>query len=228
MPLGHGTQRLAGLEGVRLENLEAATILRFERFQGSEIVKINSALFICCTVLAAPAFAAKPQIQWNESYPFESIETFQWQSTPDSSLAEREPFIHSRIVTTIEYHLTGSGLTRVESDPDIYITYHTSTDSNVRLRSNSYGYGFSGYGRGGWGYYGYGMTGPISTTTDVIEYVEGTLVVDIWDADSRELVWRGSVTRTLSDDISKVEKDIVKAIEAMAKQGRKLWERSRR
>jgi hypothetical protein len=98
----------------------------------------------------------------------------------------------------------------------------------VRLRSNSYGYGFGGYGRVGWGYYGYGMAGPIYTETEVIEYDEGTLVVDIWDAATMQLIWRGTVTRVFSDNINKAERQIVKSIQSMAKQGRKLWQRELR
>ena len=176
-------------------------------------------------LIALPAYAAKPQIQWNDQYDFDAIETFQWQATPESSLEERNPFMHSRIVAAVEYEITSGGLTEVQIDPDVYITYHASSESRVRLESDSYGYGFGGYGRGGWGYYGYGMSGPISTTTRVVEYEEGTLVVDIWDASERELVWRGTVSQVFSDNPQKAEKQVVKAIQKMAKQGRKLWAR---
>ena len=187
------------------------------------MMKLQTLTLCLGGLVALPALAAKPQIQWNPDYDFDAIETFAWQDTPESSLEERDPFMHSRIVAAIEYELTGGGLTEVESNPDIYVTYHTSSEDRVRLQSDSFGYGFGGYGRGGWGYYGYGMSGPISTTTRVIEYEEGTLVVDIWDASSSELVWRGSVTRVFSDNMQKAEKQAVKAIENMAKQGRKLW-----
>lgn len=180
------------------------------------------------SLLSASAFADKPQIQWANQYDFRAIETFQWQSTPDSSLAQRNPFMHSRIVTSIEFHLAEAGLTEVDSDPDVYVTYHTSTNERIRLQSETWGYSFGGYGRGAWGHYGYGRVGPITTDTRVIEYDEGTLVVDIWDADSAELVWRGSVTEVFSDDPQKAEKQAVKAIERMAERGRKLWERANR
>ena len=72
------------------------------------------------------------------------------------------------------------------------------------------------------------MAGPVSTTTRVVEYEEGTLVVDLWDAAERELVWRGTVSRVFSDNLQKAEKQVVKAIQKMAKQGRKLWERAQR
>ena len=62
----------------------------------------------------------------------------------------------------------------------------------------------------------------------MIEYEEGTLVVDIWDADDETLVWRGSVTRVFSSNVQTAERQVVKAIERMEAQGRKLWERANR
>jgi hypothetical protein len=48
--------------------------------------------------------------------------------------------------------------------------------------------------------YGYGAAGPVSTTTRVVNYPKGTLVVDIVDAAKKELVWRGSTTPILISD----------------------------
>jgi Domain of unknown function (DUF4136)/Protein of unknown function (DUF1254) len=77
-------------------------------------------------------------------------------------------------------------LTEVESNPDVVVTYYATSETQLRLQTDSYGYGWGGYGRGGWGYYGYGVGGPFSTTTRVTEYERGTLVVDIVDAQSND------------------------------------------
>jgi hypothetical protein len=174
------------------------------------------------SAFALTAQAQKPQIQWNNMYDFAAVETFAWQLTPGTSLEQRNPFMHSLIKNTLEAELATSGLTEVEANPDVYVNYHASTSTDVQLRSDSYGYSFGGYGMGGWGYYGM-AAGPVSTTTRVVEIEKGTLVVDIWDAATKELVWRGEVTDTLPDNPQKAEKLVVKAIGKMAAQGRKLW-----
>lgn len=178
-------------------------------------------------VISVPAYAAKPQIQWDDDYDFSTSSTYQWQAPPEGvSLEAADPFLHEKIVTAIEAELGKHGLSKVESNPDVFVTYYASKDTQVRLQSDSYGYGFGGYGTGGWGYYGYGVAGPVSTTTQVIEYEEGTLVIDIWDASTKELVWRGTQSGILvSDKREKTEKAVMKAIEAMAKQNAKLRER---
>ena len=185
-------------------------------------MRAYTAVLALAAFAATPAFAAKPQIQWDEAYDFSTIKSFQWDPNPDSSLEARNPFMHSRVVAAIEYELTASGLTEVQANPDVFVTYHTSTETQVRLESDSYGYGFGGYGGAGWGHYGYGYAGPVSTTTRVVEYEEGTLVVDIWAAASKQLIWRGTASRVFSEDVDKAESQVVKIIKDMAKQSKKL------
>jgi hypothetical protein len=48
-----------------------------------------------------------------------------------------------------------------------------------------------------------------ATTTEQ-EYKEGTLVVDIYDAKTQQLIWRGSAEDALSDKEAKNEKNLDK------------------
>ena len=182
-----------------------------------------TALILLGVFVCAPAVAAKPQIQWDQEYDFSKVKTFMWKDTAGESLAQSQPFLHSHIINAIEYQLSNVGWREVDSGADVMVTYYGSTETNYRLQSDSFGYSFGGYGRGGWGYYGYGMAGPVTTTTRVIDYERGTLVVDIVDAASDQLVWRGTVSDiSVSDNLDKMKKYIDKAIAQMAKQAQKL------
>jgi hypothetical protein len=183
-------------------------------------------LVVLAFVATPIAEAAKPQIQWDSAYDFSRIRTFQWSPGAESTLEQRNPFMHSRVVSAIDYELCATGLTEVETSPDVYVTYHASVEDKVRLESDSYGYGFGSYGRGGWGAYGYSGVVPVMTTTREVEYEEGTLVVDIWDAASRQLVWRGTLSRVFADNAQKAEKQVIDAIEDMAKQSARLRARA--
>lgn len=180
-------------------------------------------LLLLAAFAGMPVFAAKPQIQWDPNYDFSAVRTFQWKPTPAISLRDTDPFLHSRIVNAIEYELTAFGLTEVENDPDVYVTYHSTTETNTRLTSTSVGYSFGRYGLGGWRYYGYGVAGPIVTSTTVTQVERGALVVDVVDARTDQLVWRGTVKDiTVSDSPQTTQRNVVTAIERMAKQYRKL------
>jgi hypothetical protein len=185
-------------------------------------MRIHAALVVLAALIAAPAYAAKPQIQWDKAYDFTTIKTFQWDTDTKSALEKSNPFMHSRVVSAVEYELAATGLTQVQSNPDVFVTYHTSVETKVQLSQESFSYGFGGYGGAGWGRYGYGVTVPISTTTHVNEYEEGTLVVDIWSAKTKQLIWRGTATRVFSDNQQKAESQVVKIIKDMAKQSKKL------
>jgi hypothetical protein len=187
-------------------------------------------------LLTAPVFAAKPQIQWNPAFDFTEVSTFMWQPSAGESLAVTQPFLHEHIINAIEYQLTASGLREVSADADIVVTYYGSTETNYRLQSDAYGYGFGGYGGVGWRYYGspyvypYGSSlGAVSTTTTVSQYETGTLVIDIVDADESQLVWRGVASGlSVSNNLSRMQAAIDKAIRRMVKQTQKLRQRAGR
>jgi hypothetical protein len=60
-----------------------------------------------------------------------------------------------------------------------------------------------------------GMGGTSTTTVD--EYTVGTLVVDIFDAKSKQLVYRGTATDELSNKPEKNAKKLAKASDKLFK-----------
>ncbi len=76
-----------------------------------------------------------------------------------------------------------------------------------------YGSRYRGYGRyrGGWGY------GYAETTYTETDYLQGTLVLDVFDGKSKDQIWQGVVTSTVSENPQKREKSIPKKITALMK-----------
>ena len=73
-----------------------------------------------------------------------------------------------------------------------------------------------GYGYGGDWYWGGGM-GMGSSTTNVRTYTRGALIVDIWDAKKKQLVWRGTGSEIVSDKPESNAKKIDGAVADMFK-----------
>jgi hypothetical protein len=172
---------------------------------------------------AAPALAQKIYIDYDKDYDTSGIETFAWNETSETSVADTNPLLHSRIVNGIEYYLTLGGAREVTDSPDVYVTYHASTRKELSVDTTVHGYGYPS----GWGYYGrrpYGYHGGYGTaTTTVRTYDKGTLIVDVWDTASKQLVWRGTADNiTVTSNPTKMEKRIDKALKKMVNKWQKI------
>jgi hypothetical protein len=71
---------------------------------------------------------------------------------------------------------------------------------------------YDGFG-GGWHWRGFGGFGESTTTFD--SYTVGTLVVDLFDAKTKDLVWRGVSSGMLSDKSGKNIKTLNKGVEKL-------------
>ena len=89
---------------------------------------------------------------------------------------------------------------------------HGATETKHSLNTFYSGGGYAGYG---WG--GYGGMGMGSSTTTTSEYTVGTLVVDIYRANDKALIWRGIATDELKAKPEKREKQLAKATDKLLK-----------
>lgn len=183
-------------------------------------------------LVAGPAVAQKIYIDYDKDYDRSKIKTFAWADSDQATLAHTDPMLHSQIAITLAEYIAEAGLTQVENDPDIYFTYHGSTKEEITVNTMSLGYSYPvgwGYGSyGGYGgyygqYYGGVYTGYAGVSTQATSYREGTLIVDVWDAETKTLIWRGIAAEiTISGDRAKLDKKIDKAMRKMAAQWRRM------
>jgi hypothetical protein len=103
--------------------------------------------------------------------------------------------------------MTSSGLQEVDSDPDVYVTYHGSATNQLRFDTTYMT--MTNWHRPGW-HSGMGVTSASTRTTTI---TEGTLVIDIWDASTNSLVWRAIATDTLSRNPERNTRAIERAVE---------------
>ncbi len=174
-------------------------------------------------VLALPASAQTVHVDYDRSANFDSYRTFAWAKAPDNRMPGESPLTHSRIKNAIEHHLAEAGLVENTEEPDLYVTYHTSSKEEVSFHTSSFG---AGYGPS-WGWDPYWGGRMSTSTTTAHSYERGTLVVDLWDADSKQMVWRGTASAVVSSNPEKEEKQIYKAIQKMVKTFDKKYRKGR-
>lgn len=152
-------------------------------------------------LLATGAFAQKVTTDYDKDANFGQYKTFMWIKEPKTN----NPLLRQRIVERVDSMLTSKGLRLVTSDADLAIAAHASTQEERTLETFYNGFG------GGWRWGGrFG-----SATTTVNTYDVGTLVIDIFDARTKEALWRGSSSKTLSGNPEKNDKSLSKAIAKM-------------
>ena len=177
----------------------------------------------CCVLLVATVvWAAKAHVDYDADVDFSKINTFQYVDTPESSIEGNNPLMHGRIIAIIESTLIEAGLQKVDSDPDVYVTYHATTGERSSFSTTGFGYG----GWGGRGRHWGGGAGTSITREHV--HTDGTLLVDAWSAETKNLVWRGSSTRALKAKPNKQERQIQKALNKMVKRWEKIKRRQAR
>lgn len=146
-------------------------------------------------------------VDHDSSTDFTQYHSFTWaQGTPAGN-----PLNEERIVNAVRAALEAEGLTAAESGGDLTVVTHVATDVQLRVTSDTFGYGgyrgWRGYGRG-WG-----------TTYSTIDQVPvGTLIVDLVDAARGQLVWRGMASETIPSNPDKIERLIQKRVEKMFEQ----------
>jgi hypothetical protein len=160
--------------------------------------------------LLGTAFGQHIQTDFDHQANFSQYKTYSWQEIkPANSLWD------SRIKNAVDTQLSAKGWTQVDNGGDVTIVAIKMTKTQKTLET--FYDGFSGGGWGWRGFGGYGNSFGDSTTTEH-DYKEGTLVVDIFDAKSKQLIWRGSAEDTLSESAAKNEKNLDKGVAKMFKE----------
>jgi len=153
--------------------------------------------------LASAASAQKVTTDYARGTDFSQYKTFMWIVEPSAT----NPLTNQRIVEDVNAALASKGLTRVAADGDIGVAAHAATRQRRTLDTFYDGFG------GGWRWHG----GFGSATTTVSTFSVGSLVVDLFDAKTKAAVWRGTSTKTLSDNPEKNAGSLNRAIAKMFK-----------
>ena len=168
------------------------------------ISRISLGLVLMMTmVIASAAFAQKVTTDYNKSATFAKYKTFMWIKEPKTS----NPLTRQRVIDDVNAALQARGLQLVTSNADLGVAAHAATTQERTLNTFYDGFG------GGWRWRG----GIGSATTTVSTYEVGTLVVDIFDGHTKEAVWRGTSSKTLSGNPEKNAESLNKAVVKMFK-----------
>jgi len=166
-------------------------------------------------VLLVSCSSVKVVADMDKTVDFSKYKTYNflgWQENSDQILNDFDKKrIHDAFISEFE----ARGMKGVSENGDMAVTLFIVVDqkTSTTAYTNYYGGGYSGYHRyrGGWG------MGHATTTYSESDYLEGTLVMDVFDGASKDQVWQGVATSTVAEKPEKREKTIPAKVGALMK-----------
>ena len=155
-------------------------------------------LFCIASTIAA---GQSVSVNYNHSQSFAAYHTYAWGG--DNANKIQNSILAQVAEQDIDSALQGKGWQKVEAgqNPDVIVT----ANGGLKQQTSYSAWGMRGIGGG---------MGGITPEQNVI----GSLIVDIYDAKTQSLIWRGIAQGTLNNNGSKNQQLVQKALQKMFKQ----------
>src|SRR6516162_321129 len=158
---------------------------------------------LVAVLLAGGALAAQ-DVKYNfmPGTDFSKYHTYKW--VPIEGGAHPNQIMDAEIKQAVDSQLASKGMTKTDNEKaDLYVGYQIAVDKEKQWNAWGTGRGFGG-----------GMGSATSSTINV-----GTLVLDMYDPATKQLVWTGNATKTIdpSSNQEKNMKNLNKAMEKLLK-----------
>ena len=159
---------------------------------------------LCVMILCSAVTVAVGQsvsVNYNHSQSFSQFHTYAWASNNANQI--QNSILAQVAQQDIDTAMQGKGFTKVEEaqKPDLLLT----ANGGMKQETSYTAMGMRGFGGG---------MGSITPQQNVI----GTLIVDLYNASTQSLVWRGIAQNTLSNNGGKNQQLVGNAVTKMFKQ----------
>jgi len=175
-------------------------------------MRLASFLLAAAVGVGASTAYAGSHSDYTKSFPLQTLKTFQFKQQHRIS---RDPLADNaiwagKIQDQIRTDLTARGLSEAASgqNPDFYVAYYVGLKEQYDINSMPYGLPVAhhSFHSGWWGW-------PRGYDVWAVPYTESTLIVDVIDAHTNQLVWRGYDSDTLNTD--NADKTLDKAVDSV-------------
>jgi hypothetical protein len=177
-------------------------VKRFSKKGGvMKVQRVALVLMGMMLLFAGRSPAQDVKTDYDRNANFAPYKTYSWEQ-----IKTQDPLMVDRIKSAVNGALAAKSFTAVPSGGDLSIVAMETTQTQHTLDTfyNNFG--------GGWRWGGFG---DATTTTET--YKVGTLVIDLFDTNTKKLVWRGSASDTLSNKSEKNIDNLDKGVEKMFK-----------
>lgn len=149
-------------------------------------------------LFAATVLGQEVTLDYDQSADFTQYKTYGWSPAQEPA---KNPANHIRITRAVEGNLVTRGVTKAtDGAPDLLLTYVGKVGEKVRVTGKSAG--------------GYWEPTNLRTTVDVGKVKAGTLILEMTDARTKDVVWRGVAT-TIGVRADLMEEEINAAVKKL-------------
>lgn len=175
------------------------------------ISRLRTVLVLAAAVVVAACASQGPRIRSSKdsSVDFTQYRSFAFVTPLGTDRANYESLVSRTLKATASRELEVRGLVYDEAAPDLLVNFSGRLDEKLRVSpspSLSMGVGYYGYRHGIYG------TWPLYHETDIQQYTQGTLNVDVIDARRRQMVWEGVAIGRVT---AKTHKNVEAAIKSV-------------
>jgi hypothetical protein len=141
---------------------------------------------LAALVLTACATGPKISVDYDRDADFSAYRSFGFFAKLGTDESGYQSLVTQTLKAATRREMEARGYVYAETGADLLVNFNARLERQLRIRQATPMPAYYGY-RGGWygGWYGY------SYGTQVDQYTEGTLNVDVVDAERRQLVWEG-------------------------------------
>ncbi len=168
----------------------------------------TSRLLTLFALISGAVVAQSVKYDYDAQANFAQYKSYRWAQHPDS--LQLDQLTLRQLGQAFDTELAKKGLKRVDGEAaDLVIVYQFATSEEKELTTFDTGYAYGRYWRGGMG----------TSTTTVSTITNGTIALDVYDANAKLMVWRGVATKSLDPKANKEkrQKAMAKAAEKMLK-----------
>jgi hypothetical protein len=147
---------------------------------------ILTAVVIATVALIGGCSSSNVSYDSDPAADFAKLKTFNWMEVTDDAAAYgMKKELGDQVENAVDKQLQAKGMTKVAENPDVLMIYHVTKEQ--KIDTNSWGYKYDpNWGKG--------------DDVQTYAYAVGTLVVDMVDAESKHLLWRGTGDKILPED----------------------------
>lgn len=167
-------------------------------------IKLVAAITFAVGFLCIVAAAQKITVRSSPGTNFGGYRTYKWDRAEKATYPASD--IDQMFVRSIDSELSRKGLSRVEADADLTVTYQIAIVDDMEWSSATSTISWVGVHNVS------SIRGATVNTTEMIQ--KGWFILDFYDTKAQREIWQAQATKTLSDtkDPNKREKNIQKAM----------------